>query len=120
MEGQVTLDKRGMITLREAYDRWRHETGIANADDRYRRCAQQGGKVFEFNAPYGARGSARRVGSTCAPASMRPLESTESGRRQTNAGSSRGCARTGQKVRARRSPFVVTELGFDADPFMRT
>jgi hypothetical protein len=54
----VTTDKEETITLRNAYDQWRRETGIANAYDWYRRTAQEGRKVF------GAQGSAKKVGGT--------------------------------------------------------
>jgi hypothetical protein len=55
-------NKQEMITLREAYSRWRHETGSGNAYDWYRRNAQEGRKVFDINAPYGAQGSTRKIG----------------------------------------------------------
>jgi hypothetical protein len=56
----VTTDKEETITLRDACDRWRRETGLANAYDWYRRQAQEGRKVFE--STYGVRGSAKKVG----------------------------------------------------------
>ncbi len=55
-------DSEKTITLREAYDRWRRETGISNAYDWYRRNAQSGGRVFDQSS--GVEGSARKVGNT--------------------------------------------------------
>jgi hypothetical protein len=51
-----------MITLREAVDRLRRETGWASAYDEYRRRAAAGRRVFDDQ--YGVPSSARKVGGT--------------------------------------------------------
>lgn len=53
-----------MITLREAYDRWKHATHHGNAFNWYLRQAQEGRKPFHFNAPYRTQTSVRKVAGT--------------------------------------------------------